>query len=341
MKAILLEHTGGPENLLYKDVDTPKPGEHEVLLKVHACAVCYRDIVDRTGRFPFIQLPTVLGHEFAGEVVGTGPGVTLLQKGDRVVNQLHRRCGHCRPCLSGRSMHCENAPDFFGVTAWGGYAEYAAVHERALIKVPADIPLDVASTVMCTAGMSLQAMRARGHLQAGEKVVITGASGGVGMAAVQIAKILGAHVVAVTGSEKKVAQLEEAGADEVIVNNDGKFHYQVNQLHPGGVDMAYDAVGAPTFNGSLRSLRADGRVVLVGNVTGEQLQVNPGLLVVKGLAIMGSDGANPQDVEDVFQWIREGKYRPFIQEEMPLSEAAEAQQKLERREVVGRIVLRP
>lgn len=341
MRAIILEQTGGPENLQYKEVETPKPGDRHVLLKVHACAVCYRDIVDRVGRFPFIQLPTVPGHEFAGEVVEVGPGVTHLRKGDRVINQLHRRCGYCRPCLSGKSMHCENAPDFFGVTAWGGYAEYVAVHELALVKVPDDIPLNIASTIMCTAGTSLQAMRGRGGLQAGEKVVITGASGGVGMAAIQIAKILGAHVIAVTGSEKKKAMLEQAGADEVIVNNDGKFHYQVNQLHPGGVDMAFDAVGAPTFNASLRSIRADGRVVLVGNITGENLSINPGLLVVKGLAIFGSDGSNPQDLEDIFGWVRAGKYKPYIQQEMPLEMAADAQRILESRGVVGRIVLRP
>lgn len=341
MRAVLLEQTGGPENLIYKEVPTPTPGERQVLLKVHACAVCYRDIVDRVGRFPFIQLPTVSGHEFAGEVVETGPGVSLLRKGDRVINQLHRRCGHCRPCLSGRSMHCENAPDFFGVTAWGGYAEYVAVHELALVKIPDEIPFTIASTLMCTAGTALQGMRGRGNLQAGEKVVVTGASGGVGMAAIQIAKILGAHVIAVTGSEQKKKMLEEAGADDIIVNNDGKFHYQVNQRYPGGVDMAFECVGAPTFNASLRSIRADGRVVLVGNITGENLSINPGLMVVKGLSIFGSDGSNPQDLEDIFGWVIKGRYKPFIQQEMPLSEAAEAHRILERRGVVGRIVLRP
>jgi D-arabinose 1-dehydrogenase-like Zn-dependent alcohol dehydrogenase len=340
MRAIILEQTGGAENLQYKEVPTPTPGERHVLLKIHACAVCYRDIVDRVGRFPFIQLPTVPGHEFAGEVVAVGPGVTTVAVGDRVINQLHRRCGTCRPCLSGRSMHCENAPDFFGVTAWGGYAEYAAVHELALLKVPASIPLTVASTLMCTAGMTLQALR-RGNLQAGEKVLVTGASGGVGMAAIQIAKIMGATVVAVTGSAQKVKALEEAGADDVIVNGDGKFHYEVNKRHPGGVDLAYEAVGGPTFNASLRSVRGDGRVVLVGNITGENLTINPGLMVVKGLAIFGSDGANPQDVYDVFGFVERGLYKPHIQEELPLARAADAQRMLEARGVVGRLVLRP
>lgn len=341
MRAIVLEQTGGPENLKLKDWPVPKPGEREVLLKVHACAVCYRDIVDRTGRFPFIRLPTIPGHEFAGEVVETGPGVTTLAKGDRVINQLHRRCGTCRPCLSGHSMHCENAPDFFGVTAPGGYAEYVAVHELALVKIPPSIAYDVAATLMCTAGTALQGMRDHGRLQAGEKVVITGASGGVGMAAIQIARIMGAHVIAITGSPHKVELLREAGAHEIIVNQDGKFHAEVLRRYPGGADMAFDAVGAPTFNASLRSLRADGRVVLVGNITGEYLSINPGLVVVKGLAVLGSDGSNPQDLMDIFGWVERGLYRPYIYAHMPLDRAAEAQQMLERRGVVGRIVLQP
>lgn len=341
MHAIILEETGGPEKLLWKETPTPAPGEGEVLVKVHACAVCYRDIVDRVGRFPFMQLPIVPGHEFAGEVVETGPGVKLLSQGDRVINLHRRHCGQCSRCLAGRSMHCENAFDFFGVTASGGYAEYVAVHETALVKFPETIPFEVASTLMCTAGTALQGMRTRGALQAGEKVVITGASGGVGMAAIQIAKIMGAQVIAVTGSPDKEARLREAGAHDVIVDASGKFHHQVHQRYPGGVDMAFDAVGAPTFNASLRSLRADGRVVLVGNITGQHLDVNPGLIVVKGLSILGSDGATPLDLQDIFGWVERGAYHPFIQEEMPLEKAAEAQTKLEQRSVTGRIVLRP
>jgi NADPH:quinone reductase-like Zn-dependent oxidoreductase len=238
-------------------------------------------------------------------------------------------------------MHCETAPDMFGLTANGGYGEFAAVHQNALVKVPKSIPLVQAATVMCTAGTALQGMRTRGSLLAGEKVVIAGASGGVGMAAIQIARIMGAYVIAVTGSERKQKMLTEAGAHEVIFDTKGTFHKDVNQRHPGGVDMAFDAVGAPTFNASLRSVRADGRVVLVGNITGESLSVNPGLLVVKGLSILGSDGSTPRDLEDIFGWMERGQYKAFVQEEMPMSKAAEAQQKLENRAVVGRIVLRP
>ncbi len=341
MRAIILEETGGPEKLLWKEVPTPTPGEGEVLVKVHACAVCYRDVVDRVGRFPFIQLPVVPGHEFAGEVVETGPGVKWLSKGDRVVNLHRRHCGQCSRCIAGRTMHCENAFDFFGVTANGGYAEYTAVNETALVKFPETIPFDVASTLMCTAGTALQGMRTRGNLQAGEKVLITGASGGVGMAAIQVARIMGAYTIAVTGSPRKADMLREAGADDVIVAEGNKFHPQVHARYPGGVDMAFDAVGAPTFNSSLRSLRADGRVVLVGNITGEHLDINPGLVVVRGMSVLGSDGATPQDMWDLFGWVERGLYKPFIQEELPLERAAEAQQKLEARSVVGRIVLKP
>ncbi len=341
MHAILLEETGGREKLQYKEVPTPKPGPHEVLLKVHACAVCYRDIIDRVGRFPFIQLPTVLGHEFAGEVVEVGSGVTLLQKGDHAVNLHRRHCGQCGRCLAGRTMHCENAFDFFGVTAWGGYAEYVALHETALVKAPKSIPLDVASTLMCTAGTALQGMRGRGQLQAGEKVLITGASGGVGMAAIQIARIMGAYVVAVSGSPQKEAMLREAGAHDVVVSADNRFHPEVLRRYPSGMDMAFDTVGAPTFNSSLRSLRADGRVVQVGNITGEHLDVNPGLVVVKALSIHGSDGATPQDMLDLFGWVERGEYKAYIQETMSLRDAAEAHRKLEERQVTGRIVLKP
>lgn len=311
-----------------------------MLVRVRACGVCYRDVLDRKGKFPFLQLPIVPGHEFAGEVASLGGGAKLFAEGDRVVN-LHRNpCGACRACRGGDEVHCTNAWVNYGLTADGGYAEYVRAPESSLVALPREVPFEEGATLMCTTGTALRALRTKGRVGLGERVLVTGASGGVGLQAIQVAKLAGASVVAVTGSPAKAAALREAGADEVLVDREGGFHKEVLDRW-GGVDLGVEITGRPTFNATLRSLKPGGRLVLVGNLLAERVEVNPGLLILKGLTITGSDSSTRSDLEDAVRLAAEGKIRVTVADRLPLDRASEAHRRLEERGVIGRLVLVP
>ena len=340
MKAVVLTDTGGPEKLEVREVDPPRATPGHVVVKVHACGVCYRDVIDRRGGFGFIQTPISPGHEFAGEVVEVGEGVRAWRVGDRVISMHRNVCGACPHCTGGDERLCTAGLEVYGLTVNGGYAEYVLAGEHSMVPLPEDIPFDVASTVMCTSGVALHNVRNRARLGLGERVLITGATGGVGAQAVQIAKLAGAVVWAVTSSEEKVERLEALGADHVVVSPDGKFHKQIRQETAGeGMDAAIDCVGGATFNSSLRSLRRGGRVVVIGNIQGEPVGVNLGLLVVNGYEIRGADTVRRQDVRDAIRLVQAGRLQPLISQRMPLEDAAEAHRTLESRGAFGRIVL--
>ena len=342
MKAIVLRKAGPADNLEIKEIETPRATPGHVVVKVHACGVGYRDIIDRRGGQGFILTPIVLGHEFAGEIVEVGEGVTRWHVGNRVVNLYHNFCGICEHCLGGDERRCINIHEIFGLTVNGGYAEFALAHERALEGLPEGIPYDVAATLMSATGVGFHNTANIADVRVGEEVLVTGATGGVGSAAVQTAKLLGAKVWAVTSSENKIKLLEETGADHVILSTDGRFHKQILDDREGqGLDVAIDCVGAPTFNASLRSLHPRGRAVIIGNVDGRRVEINLGIIIVNTLRILGSDNVTRAALRQTMALVREGKLRPMINECMPLERAADAHRILEAKGTFGRIVLLP
>lgn len=344
MRAVVLHENGGPDKLSFERVPDPNPRPNECIVRVHAAAVCGRDLVDRRGSVPMKRFPTILGHEFAGEIVAMGPvadSESGLRVGDRVLN-LHRpSCQNCTMCQAKVPLLCEKAWQSFGHSVDGAYAELVAAHHGVLIKIPDELEYTPASTLMCTAGVALQALRSRGHLEVGQRVLITGASGGVGGAAVQLAKKMGAYVLASTTSEKKVPFIEALGADEVIVSPDGHFTKEVRHRTSGGVDLAVDCVGPSTFDASLKSLRKGGRVVVVGNVEKIKVDLNLGALIMFGYDIVGSASCTRRDLLDVLGLVRDGALVPKVDRTMPLEQAADAHRLLEDRAISGRIVLVP
>ena len=334
MHAVVLERIGGPEELSYREVPDPAPGAGEVVVRVRAAGVCGRDLIDRRGGFPAMKLPTILGHEFAGEVVSLGDGATRFAVGDRVAN-LHRPfCGECGSCIIGEIVDCERAWQSFGHTVDGAYAELCVAHERALVKLPDGIDYVDAAAVGCTAGVALRALREEARLELGESVLVTGASGGVGLMAVQIAKRMGARVIGVTGSQEKAQAIRDAGADDVIVAGDG-FDA------PDKVDVVLELVGGATFRSSIRSLARRGRLVLVGNVTLDRIALNPGAVILYGYRILGSRSYSPRDLEDCFALMARGELRMAVDRTLPLAEAAEAHRLLADRKTRGRVLLLP
>ncbi|MFT3774216.1 MAG: zinc-binding dehydrogenase [Minicystis sp.] len=340
MRAVVLREHGEPERLVPEIVPDPVPKADEVLVRVRASSVCGRDLIDRRGGFPMMKMPAILGHELAGEVVAVGSSVEGFKPGDRVINLQRPSCGACRRCLEGEPVLCERAWQSFGLTVDGAYAEQVIAWPRGLVKLPDAIPFDVGSTLMCTAGVALRALRGRAQLELGETVLITGASGGVGQAAVQIARHMGARVVVTTTSPDKVEALQKLGAHHVVVSDKHRFADDVIKA-TGQVDAVLDLVGAPTIVPALRCLRMGGRMVVLGNIELSKVEINPGMLIVRGLSVLGGVSCSARDLADVFAMVASGALVPRIDRRLPLDRAAEAHRLLADRKVVGRVVLVP
>jgi acryloyl-coenzyme A reductase len=341
MRAIVLESLGGSDKLLTSELPDPEPGYGEVVVRVRAEGVCGRDLIDRRGGHKGMKLPIVLGHEFAGEVTRVGPGVGALVPGDRVVNLLRVSCGACRACRGGDTTLCQERWESYGQARDGGYAEMVSAPEASLVKIPGDIDWAEAAPVACTAGVALHALRTVAQLSLGETLLVTGASGGVGTAAIQVAHAMGARVVAATTQDHKAARLVELGADEVVVSSEDGLEQSVRSAVPLGVDVALELTGRPTFGASMRSLRPGGRLVLIGNIPAEHVDFNPGAVILFGYRILGSAACTRTDLEDALELVRHGDLRIVIDRVLPLERASEAHDALARREVTGRIVLLP
>jgi D-arabinose 1-dehydrogenase-like Zn-dependent alcohol dehydrogenase len=325
-----------------EEVTAPEPGslrEREVLIKVKAVGVCYHDIINRLGNLPRTKLPSILGHEIAGEVVAVGTGVPALRPGDRVATIQRVHCGRCDLCKRGRSTLCKEGV-FFGEEIPGGYAEFVVAEEQGLARIPDGLPDEEACICACTIGTALHVVRARGAVQLDETVLITGASGGVGLHTIQVCRLIGARILAVTSSPQKADSLKEAGADEVIVAPNLKFAEAARRLTGGrGVDVALEITGALTFDQAIRSLAPAGRLIVVGNLETRPVSFMPGLVILKELEIKGSFATTTPELSESFRLVMEKKVRPIVSRLMPLADAAKAHQILYERGVTGRIVL--
>ncbi|MCP3964287.1 MAG: zinc-binding dehydrogenase [bacterium] len=341
MQAVVLHAFGGPENLRLESVPDPSPGPGEVLMRVQACGVCYHDVINRRGNLPRTSVPAILGHEAAGEVIEVGPGVEGWSVGDRAATLQRLSCGECNHCNDHRPSLCKEDNRFFGEEIPGGYADYMTAPVAGIGRVPESVPWPVAATACCTAGTAIHTLRTRARVTPGETVVVTGASGGVGLQVLQLARHDGARVLAVTSSAGKAEALTDAGADEVIVAPDLHFSRQVRELTGEGADAVIEIVGSATFDQSLKCLAPGGRLVVVGNLEAGIIQLNPGLVIVKELEIIGAYATTQKELQEALRLIDEGVLRPWVSGVLPLEDASRAHARLEDRGVVGRLVLAP
>ncbi len=342
MEAVVLQKFGAASHFAVQSVPDPHPGPGEVLLRVRACGVCYHDVINRRGSLPRTSVPAILGHEVAGEVIEVGPGVTTWKVGDRAATLQRLSCGACPSCLAGRGSLCKRDNRFFGEELAGGYAGKMVAPVAGIGRVPDGMSWAVAATVCCTAGTAVHVVRTRGRVQHGETVLVTGASGGVGLQTVQLARLDGARVIAVTSSDKKAAALYNAGAHEVVVAPKLEFANEVKKLTAGeGVHVAIEIVGSATFAQTLKAMAPGGRVVVVGNLESGTIDLNPGLVIVKELEILGAYATTQGELETALRLTHEGKLSPFVTEVLPLADAAKAHVRLENRQVAGRLVLSP
>ncbi len=335
MKAAVLEEIKHPLHI--RELDIPKPGPGELILKQKVTGICYRDILTQEGYFPRAQLPIVPGHEISGTVVAVGPDVSDFSVGDRVSSLIYRPCGECKYCLSGRENLCPSK-QIYGETLQGSYAEYIAVHQNSAVKVPDNVGDHEAAIAACVTGMILHALKREGGMKEGDTLLISGSGGGVGIHAVQIGKILGARVIAETSSEEKVDAIKSLGADEVVLYHE-HFDKDVKKIAPGGVDVAFETTGIYTFEQSLRSLSPGGRLVVVGNLKPDPVRLPLGLIILKGNSVIGSISSTREDLREALELSSRGAYRAMKHDVRPISEANQAFESMKKKESRGRVFL--
>lgn len=339
MKAAVLYGPGAPDAFVMEQVPVPDVGRGDVLVKVEACGVSFRDVVERNGTYRRdVTWPAILGLEISGTVVAVGETVRGLAIGDHVCTKAFISCGECRLCRSGRETTCKQRRP-----VKGGYAEYVALPADAWVRVPDNLPFEITCSLGPSAGVALNALRDTAHVQIGETVLVTGATGGVGVPSVQIAKAAGAKVIAVTRGEAKRDFLKSIGADHVIVAGDGtNFAADVRALTDGeGVDVVVDNVGSRVFNACFDSLAVHGRYALVGQLFGEEVSINPARIFFKRAQILGVGSVSRAQLAEAADLAARGIVTPQIHQTMPLEEVGRAHALVEEGAVSGRIVLTP
>jgi acryloyl-coenzyme A reductase len=344
MRAQVLHVFSGPQGFRYEEVPAlPLSSATDVRVRIEACGVCHRDITYSHGKFGGGRLPTIMGHEGAGVVVEVGNEVDDLASGDRVVHLQFPFCGVCERCAAGQPQLCPAVRGAIGEVRPGAYATEIVLPRHLLVRVPEGVGLEPAAVVACTLGTAYHALTLYGFQPAGKTVAINGAGGGVGIHAIQVAKAMGSRVIAVTSSPDKEQAIAEAGADEVVVARDGRYRVAMLRLtERQGVDLFLEVVGAPTMQESLLSVGPAGRIVITGNPEGGTCVFNPALLILRGeLRMYGTLAVTAGELEQVLALVAQGTLRPIIDVVAPLQELVTHMLRMERRETVGRVVVRP
>ena len=341
MRAVLLEEPNGP--LVQREIPIPRPGEGEVLVRVRACAVDQFDLSIRKGiRERATQLPHVLGHEIAGEVADLGAGVDVPEVGARVASTLYLVCGRCRWCRRGRETICEEFGGHVGVNVPGGYAEYVILPARNLVSIPPHIDFPEASILANAIGTPYHALTARMRLSPGERLVVTGAGGGVGLHAVQIGVMLGASVMGVDLGRPKLDAALDLGAERAIDPTTTDLGVAIRDWTGGtGADGVLELVGPATMPHTLRSLCKGGRMVIVGSHTGNEWALDPGEIYRNEWEILGSRNVSVDELRTVVELVARGRIRPIVDGTHPLEDVELLHERVRSGTVIGRDVLVP
>jgi acryloyl-coenzyme A reductase len=340
MRAVRMHEFGAPDVLSEEEVAVPDPRAGQLLIEVAYCGICRHDLLTRAGAFPSVSLPLTLGHQVSGRVVQVAPGAEGCAVGDRVMTMIYSGCGSCPRCAEGNDALCvATRPQFLGEDRDGGYAQYVAVEARVTVPLPDAVSLMEAAIATCTLGTAYHAIATRGALQAGETVVITGAGGGVGVHAVQVARMLGATVVGVVSSEDRARSVEAAGADHVLVSPTRTFARELRTRLGRQVDLVVDVVGAPTLRESMHAVRPGGRVVVVGNVEGKEVSIPPAYLILKEIDLRGTKSCTTGEMAALLEAVATGRLTAEVTGVEPLARARAVHEDMEAGRGSGRSVL--
>jgi NADPH2:quinone reductase len=322
VKAVVCEAFGPPDSLVLKDLPSPRAGAGEVVISVKAASVNFPDVLIIENKYQFKPpLPFSPGSELSGVVKEVGEGVSAWKAGDRVM----------------------------AFTTYGAFAEEVKVEANRLAPLPAKMSFEEAAAFVLTYGTSDHALRDRAALRAGETLLVLGAAGGVGIAAIEIGKALGARVIACASSQEKLAVCREHGADATINYASEDLRERIKALSDGrGPDVVYDAVGGAYTEPAFRSIAWRGRLLVVGFAAGEIPKLPLNLALLKGAAVVGvfwgdfgrrEPKAFAESLRQIAAWYEQGKLRPHVSEKFPLEKAADALKLMAARKVKGKVVL--
>ena len=327
MKAMMCEAWGAPSSLQLRELPSPVPGPEQVVVRTRVAAVNFPDALIVAGKYQFKpEFPFAPGGELSGEIIALGDAVKRLAIGDKVV----------------------------GVTPFGAYAQEVAIDASNVIPLPADISdddLELAGSFVLTYGTSLHALKDRANAQSGETLLVLGAGGGVGLAAVEIGKLLGMRVIAAASSAEKLEAARERGADARINYRDEDLRERIKALTNGsGVDVVYDPVGGSFAELALRSVNWRGRYLVVGFAAGDIPKIPINLLLLKGNALVGvfwgefvkrEAALNAENMAQLFAWLHQREIHPLISRRFPLAQAGQALDALLARQAIGKLVVMP
>lgn len=342
MDAVVLYEHGGPEVLRYESVDKPEPGPGQVRVAVKAVALNHLDLWVRRGGPAFrLEYPHRLGSDVAGVIDAVGPGVTGVEVGARTVVQPGVSCGVCAACLHGDDNLCRRYR-ILGENTQGGYGEYLVVPWANLAPYPGELPFEEAAASLLTFLTAWQMMVKKAAVRPGETVLVQGAGSGVGVAAMQIARLFNARVIATAGTDDKLAKARELGADEAINYRTTDFVKEVKKLTgKRGADVVIEHVGGETFSKSILATRSGGRVVTCGATAAFEATVDLRHVFFRQISLLGSTMGSKSDLLQALEHIAAGRMRPVVHCTLPLREAAKAHQILEDRKAFGKVVLVP
>jgi NADPH:quinone reductase-like Zn-dependent oxidoreductase len=340
MKAIRIHEFGGPEVLRYEDVPDPKPRNDQVLVRVRACAMNHLDLWVRKG-LPGVNLPHTPGSDAAGEIVEVGEYVTGLKPGQRVLIAPMHFCNHCAKCVAGLQNQC---PEFtvLGNAVDGGDCELMAVPAVNVIPIPDNLDFNQAASVPLVFLTAWHMLVGRAGIRPGQTVLVLGANSGVGIAAIQIAKLFHARVITTAGDERKMQKARELGADYVINHYQQKISEEVRRItNKEGCDIVLEHVGAATWEESMKALKPGGTLVTCGATSGPQVGIELRFLFTRHLSLLGSYMGTMGELHEVLGHVFAGRLKPVVDTTFPLKEIRAAHEYMEKSQMFGKIVLTP
>ena len=332
---------GGTEKLSLEEVAEPKINETEVLIRVRACALNHLDIWARQGtRSERIPMPHISGCDISGEVARVGTLVKDHEAGEKVLIAPGISDGTCEYCATGWDSLCESYK-IIGYETQGGYAEYAAVPSENVLPIPDHMSFEEAASVPLVFLTAWHMLTTRAHLIAGETVLVWAAGSGVGSAAIQVAKILGAKVIATAGDDEKVEKAKKLGADWVVNHHTQDVPSEVKRLTNGRkANVVFDHIGQASWDKSMRSMAPAGRLVNCGVTSGGKTEIDIRYIFVRQFSLMGSYMGGRGELLKVLTFFEDGRLKPVVDSVFPLAEAAKAQSRMEKSEHFGKIVLK-
>ena len=342
MKAVVFERCGGPEVLELREVPDPRPRADEVLVQVKACGINHLDLWVRAGlRGLELEMPHILGSDVVGVALEVGAAVRHVKAGERVLVCPTLSCGACPQCHAGDDNLCRQY-DLLGRRRNGGYAERVAVPAVNCLPYPGDLAWSEAAAVPLVFLTAWHMLVGRAALRPGEDCLVIGGGSGVGSAAVQIARLLGARVIATAGSAAKLERLRALGANEVVNHATDDIAARARALTASkGVEVVFEHVGGPVFERAVGALARGGRLVTCGATAGGKVGLDLNQLFGRHLTLLGSWMGRRSELVEVLRFIANGRLKPVVDVVMPLAEARRAHQRIEAREHFGKVVLTP